>query len=57
MSLIGPTLGRFSRLPEPGLSWMALHFVKRMERDGEAGSYLSMFKKVLNSWLSYMALT
>jgi hypothetical protein len=24
-----------------------------MEKEGKAGSYLSRFKKVLNSWLSY----
>jgi hypothetical protein len=28
-------------------------FIRRMEREGKAGSYLSRFKKVLNSWLSY----
>ncbi|MEM3760033.1 MAG: site-specific integrase [Candidatus Bathyarchaeia archaeon] len=28
-------------------------FIRRLERDGKAGSYLSRFKKVLNSWLSY----
>ncbi len=31
-------------------------FVRRMEREGKAGSYLSRFKKVLNSWLSYNGL-
>jgi hypothetical protein len=28
-------------------------FIRRMEKEGKAGSYLSRFKKVLNSWLSY----
>ncbi|MEM2675683.1 MAG: site-specific integrase [Candidatus Bathyarchaeia archaeon] len=28
-------------------------FIRRLEREGKAGSYLSRFKKVLNSWLSY----
>jgi len=28
-------------------------FIRRMEREGKAGSYLSRFKKVLNSWLFY----
>jgi len=28
-------------------------FIRRMEREGKAGSYLSRFKKVLNSWFSY----
>ncbi|MDG6991104.1 MAG: site-specific integrase [Nitrososphaerota archaeon] len=28
-------------------------FVRRMEREGKAGSYITRFKKVLLSWLSY----
>jgi len=28
-------------------------FIRKMEKEGRAGSYLSRFKKVLNSWLSY----
>ena len=28
-------------------------FIRRMEREGKAGSYLARFKKVLNSWLAY----
>jgi hypothetical protein len=28
-------------------------FVRSMEREGKAASYLARFKKVLNSWLSY----
>ncbi|MGQ9468413.1 MAG: site-specific integrase [Nitrososphaerales archaeon] len=28
-------------------------FIRSMEKKGKAGSYLSRFKKVLNSWLSY----
>jgi len=28
-------------------------FIRSMERQGKAGSYLSRFKKVLNSWLAY----
>ena len=28
-------------------------FIRRMEEEGKAGSYLSRFKKVLYSWLSY----
>jgi hypothetical protein len=28
-------------------------FIRRMEKEGKAGSYLSRFKRVLNSWLSY----
>ena len=28
-------------------------FIRHMEREGKAGSYLSRFKKVLNSWLVY----
>ncbi|MBS7611500.1 site-specific integrase [Candidatus Bathyarchaeota archaeon] len=28
-------------------------FIRMMEREGKAGSYLSRFKKVLNSWLAY----
>jgi hypothetical protein len=28
-------------------------FIRRMEQEGKAGPYLSRFKKVLNSWLSY----
>ena len=30
-----------------------IDFIRRMEREGKAGSYLSRFKKVLNSWLAY----
>jgi hypothetical protein len=28
-------------------------FIRRLEGEGKAGSYLARFKKVLNSWLSY----
>jgi len=28
-------------------------FIRQMEKDGKAGSYLARFKKVLNSWLAY----
>lgn len=28
-------------------------FIRRLEQEGKMGSYLSRFKKVLNSWLSY----
>jgi len=31
-------------------------FIRRMEEEGKAGSYLSKFKKALNSWLSYNGL-
>jgi hypothetical protein len=30
-----------------------IDFIRRMEKEGKAGSYLSRFKKVINSWLSY----
>ncbi|MEM2607060.1 MAG: site-specific integrase, partial [Candidatus Bathyarchaeia archaeon] len=28
-------------------------FVRRLEREGKAGSYIARFKKVLNSWLAF----
>ena len=31
-------------------------FIRRLEREGKAGSYLSRFKKVLHSWLAYNGL-
>jgi site-specific recombinase XerC len=31
-------------------------FVRRLEREGKAGSYIARFKKVLHSWLSYNGL-
>ncbi|MEM3871492.1 MAG: hypothetical protein QXE05_02925 [Nitrososphaeria archaeon] len=30
-----------------------IDFIRMMEKEGKAGSYLSRFKKVLNSWPSY----
>jgi site-specific recombinase XerC len=33
-----------------------MDFVRRLEREGKAGSYIARFKKVLHSWLSYNGL-
>jgi site-specific recombinase XerC len=32
-------------------------FVRRLEREGKAGSYIARFKKVLHSWLAYNGVT
>ena len=33
-----------------------MDFVRRLEKEGKAGSYIARFKKVLHSWLSYNGL-
>jgi len=33
-----------------------MDFVRKLEREGKAGSYIARFKKVLHSWLSYNGL-